>query len=118
MKPFEQTCIRIAAALEMLVAEEALALRARELETALQIQQRAAPLVDFLVAHKEHAAGARTLIEGLRARRQDSGEHLAGDITAIRDELCALEFSRRKLARIGPAYGSAHASPQHLSATG
>ena len=118
MKPFEQTCTRIAEALQTLVAEEAPAIRAGDYGAVADLQQRASPLVEYLARHAGHAGQAHAAIASLRAQRHETSERLAGEMARVRDELCALEFSRRRLARIGPAYARGTAPMGRLSAVG
>lgn len=118
MMPFEQTCTRIAEALEMLVAEEAVAVRSREFAAAAAIQERAAPLVEFLSVHAAHVSESRPVIERLRGRREESSRQLEQAIGRMRDDLCALEFSRRRLARMSPAYVQSRPTPPRLSVAG
>lgn len=115
---FEQTCTRIASALQVLIAEESLALRAGNLSAAEELQERAAPLVDFISAHAGHVREARAVIAALRAQRGESSGRLAADLTRLRDQLCALELSRRHLSRIGPAYTAAAGATRRLISVG
>ena len=64
-----QTCVRLVAALEDLVAREAATLEARDFPAVIELQQRAAPLVALLGARASDVTDP-----ALRARHGAAGE--------------------------------------------
>lgn len=116
-----QTCARLVAALEDLVAQEATALQARDFAAVVQIQDRAAPLVEHLAAHVDDIVEPRLRerIGRIRAQRHRSGEWLAEQIERTRQELLQTHASRRRVAQVAPAYGrGSSTAPTRLSAVG
>lgn len=108
METAAQTCARLVTALEDLVAQETSALQARDFAAAIEIQERAAPLVDHLVAHADDIVEPRLRerIGKIREHRHRSGEWLAEQIEHTRQELLQMHASRRRVAQVAPAYGS------------
>jgi hypothetical protein len=121
METAAQTCVRLVAALEDLAAREAATLDTCDFAAAIEIQERAAPLVDHLVAHGPAAAdrALRDRIAALLLRRAQTGEWLAAKIAAAREELRHTQVAQRRVARVAPVYGSASAPrAMQLSAVG
>jgi hypothetical protein len=115
-----QMCARLLAALEDLTAQEAATLEARDFVAAIEIQDRAAPLVHHLVTHGPQVAdaGLRTRILALIARRNQTGEWLAEQIARVRQELAATQTAQRRVAQIAPAYGQGARPTRQLQAVG
>jgi hypothetical protein len=116
-----QRCTRLAAALDDLAAQEAAALAAGDFDTVLALQDRAAPLVEFLAARAGEIARHAPLAAALaavQARRGRSAAHLAAAIARARGELAEAGAARRRVARIAPAYGRGPASASQLCAVG
>jgi hypothetical protein len=103
-----QTCARLVAALEELVAREAATLEARDFAAVVEIQQRAAPLVELLGAHAEDVTDSalRERIRVLIARRHQTGEWLSEQIEKTREALALANEGRRRVKQIAPVYGS------------
>lgn len=121
MESAAQTCARLVIALEDLAAQEALALQGRDFAAAIEIQERAAPLVQHLVAHADDVVDpqVRERIGKIRAQRHRSGEWLAEQIEQTRRDLAEMHASRRRVAQIAPAYGRGGAAAHaRLSAVG
>ncbi len=107
-----QTCARLLAALEDLVSQEAVLLRAADFSGVLATQERAAPLVERLAALATTAdAAVRTRVAAVIALRSRSLEWLAGEMERVRSELAGMEASERQVARVAPVYMS-HAGPR------
>jgi hypothetical protein len=102
-----QMCARLVAALEDLSAQELASLEARDFEAAIAVQDRAAPLLEHLVAHwpevPEPQLKARML--EIIQRRNRTGEWLAEQVTQARQQLEEMQVTQRRVARVAPAYG-------------
>ena len=103
-----QTCSRLLVALEDLAARELATLQAHDFVAAVEIQERAAPLVAHLAAHGPAVAdGAfRARVWDFLQRRTATGEWLATQIAQLREELAGTQASQIRVARIAPVYGS------------
>lgn len=117
-----QTCARLVAALEDLVAREAATLEARDFAGVIEIQKRAAPLVELLGAHADDVTdpALRERLRALLARRHQTGEWLAEQIEHAREALGQAHEGRRRLRQIAPVYGrgQAVAARRQLCAVG
>ncbi len=114
-----QRCSRIASALEDLSAQEAAALAASEYGTAVVLQERAEPLVEYLTSHAEDLAGDARLaaqVARIHALRGRSEALLSAEIERTRAELREAGAACCRLARVAPAYGSGAVAPSRLSA--
>ena len=113
--------MRIAGALEDLVAQEALALESRDYTEVSILQDRAAPLVEFLAQNAATHGGDAALrnriatVQQLRAR---SSAQLAIQIERARVELLESEHARRQVAKIAPAYARSVSNRAKLCAVG
>lgn len=117
-----QRCVRIAAALEDLIAEEAVALANRDFTTVLALQERTVPLVDFLVtagAVQVNAAGLRERLAVIHGQREQTSALLAEEMERTRAELHETQVNQRRAARMMPVYGQmASGSRRQLHAVG
>lgn len=115
-----QTCARIVTALEDLARQEAAALQTRDFPAAVLLQERAAPLVEHLVAHESDVTSSdlRSRIAAVYALRNQTGEWLATQIAQAREELRQMDASQRRIARVAPAYGGGSTRRSQLSAVG
>lgn len=121
MESAPQRFARVLGALEDLVAQEAVALQNRDFETVATVQDRVAPLVEFLMSQPEIGqadAVLRARIEALYARRQQSAAWLAEEMARARDELGQADATQRRVARIAPVYGTPASIPRQLRAVG
>ena len=122
MESAAQTCARLISALEDLAGQEAAALQARDFAAAIEIQDRAAPLVDHLARHARDISdpAQQARLRAVQAKRDRTGEWLAEQIERAREELAQTSAARRRVAQIAPVYGRspAAASFAHLSAVG
>ncbi len=101
-----ETWVRLIGALEDLAAQEALLLRGADFTAVLATQARAAPLVERLVALAGTAdAAARARLSAVQALRSRSLEWLGAELARGREELQAMQVSRRRIAQIAPVYG-------------
>lgn len=117
MKPetAAQRCARIIAALEDLIAQESAALHGRDFSAIDALQERTAPLVDFLAEHREVAQtddALRNRIASLHARRQRNAEWLEAELGRTRAELNQTQVARRRAAQIAPVYGRSATAPR------
>ena len=113
--------MRIAGALEDLAAQESVALGARDFSAAQAVQERAAPLVEFLAANAAALAGdsvLRTRIAAVQMLRARSAARLEAEVTCARVELGEARFAQRQVAKIAPAYGRGVSGRSRLSVVG
>lgn len=116
-----QRCLRIAGALGDLAGQEAVALAARDFPGVLGLQERAAPLVEFLSLHAAAHAGDRALrdrVAAVQSLRAHSSAQLAAEIERTRVLWQEAGVAQRQLAKIAPAYGRSAASRTQLCAVG
>jgi hypothetical protein len=99
---------RLLDALDDLVSQEAITVRARDYEAVGHLQRRSAAVVEGLAALGPAVADARAKarVASLLARRQHTIENIESQLATTRDELHAIEQSERRMARIAPAYGT------------
>jgi hypothetical protein len=108
-----QTCARLLAALEDLVAQEALLLRAADFAGVLATQERAAPLIERLTALATTAdAAVRVRVGAVLALRSRSLEWLGSEMARVREELQGMQAGRRRLAQCAPVYSRPRAAVQ------
>ncbi len=110
-----QTCARLVAALEELVAREAATLEVRDFAAVVHLQKRCAPLVEMLGAHQADVTdpALRERIRALIARRRQTGEWLGEQIEKTKQALQETNESRRRIAQIAPVYGGGSAPAPH-----
>jgi hypothetical protein len=112
---------RVLGALEDLASQEELLLHAEDYAEVAAVQVRMAPLVHFLVEEEAAAdAALRQRIASFVARRDRTQQRLATEVGKMREEMVQLEASRRRIARVAPAYGlrSAATTEPRLSTRG
>lgn len=109
-----QRCARIVGALEDLVSQEALALENGDIAAVLDLQDRTAPLVEFLttvpLSHAT-APGIRGRIAALQERRAQTEARLRVELDRARAELQETVLGQRRAAQIAPVYGTKSCSP-------
>jgi len=116
-----QTCARLVVALEDLVACEAASMQNRDFSSVLQIQERAAPVIDYLVINGSRYTdrALQKRIHALAERRRLTGELLSAQLAEVKENLQSTRASQHRVARIAPVYGSAPAPVSgQLSAVG
>ncbi|MBI2517604.1 MAG: hypothetical protein HYV95_11940 [Opitutae bacterium] len=103
-----QTAKRLITALEELVAQEAANLRNLDLVEAVQVTERAAPLVQKLgeLANEPGVAPLRPRVEALIIQRQQSTQMLDSHLARMQSELRRIDEARARLSKVAPAYGS------------
>lgn len=106
MSPRAQRAQRLLAALDELASQESVLVRSLDLIEALQIAERAAPLVEEVctLAAEPDVAALRPQVESLVARRQRSAALLEGQLQRVQEELRRVDEARRRLTRTAPAY--------------
>ncbi len=112
-------CTRILTALEELVMQEAVILKAGDLSAVVEIQSRIEPLVAFLATQGGSAldADVKSRVTALYKARTHSVAWLNAQMTRNRTELLAISSRQRVIAQVAPAYGAA-AAPATLSLVG
>ena len=107
-----QTCARLVAALEDMAASEAASVQNRDFSAVVDIQERAAPLIDYLTSNGPRYAdgGLQLRIQALAGHRRRTGESLSAQIAEAKENLQSTRASQFRVARIAPVYGSAPAS--------
>ncbi len=116
METAAQRCLRIVGALEDLVHQESASLAKRDWAGAELVQERAAPLVEFLASTTLDDAdrGAlRARITALQQRRAETSRSLGLQIAQAKAELQQALVSKRRVAQIAPAYGSGTTPARH-----
>ena len=103
-----QSCGRLLLALEELVSAEETAFGASDFTTVGVIQQRTAPIVDYLARHAPAVADRefRARWDRVVHRRAERLGWLSGQITNAREELKVMQVSQQRVARVAPAYTS------------
>lgn len=120
METAAQSCARLVTALEDLVAQETVALGNRDYAAASAIQDRAEPVVEWITAHASSMApGLRERLAAIVDRRAANGVLLEHELGQARDGLQQIGATRRRMAKIAPAYGGdTPTPPARLSAIG
>ena len=121
METAAQRCVRIVSALEDLVAQESVALANRDFAAILALQERTAPLVDFLVETGPaclEQRGLQARVAALHQQRTQNSDSLATEIEHSRAELQQTQVTQRRVARIAPAYSQPAAARRQLQAVG
>jgi len=116
-----QRWVRIVTALEDLVAQEGMALASRDFAAMLALQERTAPLVDFLAASAVddgREPGLRIRIAALHRQRTQNSDSLAAEIERTRADLHQMQVTRQRVARIAPVYGQAFPARGQWQAVG
>jgi hypothetical protein len=114
--PF-QTAQRLLSALEDFASQEAVLLRSLDLVEAVQISERAAPLVEKLcaLAVDPGVAVLRPRVEDLVARRRRNSVLLDAHLARLQGELRRIDEARVRLARVAPVYGGASPTESRLN---
>jgi hypothetical protein len=116
-----QRCTRIVTALEDLTGQEEAALANRDYGVLLSLQERTAPLVEFLItdgATQIRQPSLRGRVEAVHARRAQTGARLAVAMADNRRDFQQTQVTQRRVAQVGPAYGHAHAATSRWQAQG
>lgn len=116
-----QTATRLLAALEELAGEETLLIRTMEFVGAVELQERAAPLVEKLceLAANPEVLALRPRVNGLLDRYGQNHHFLDSQLARMQEELNRVTVARGRLRRIAPAYarnGEASASRLNTAA--
>ena len=116
-----QACARLVGALEEMADCEAATLRNGDFAAVAEIQERAAPLVEYLATHGPAVAdnALRARVWELLRRRAQTGEWLELQLAEARSALQTTQASQQRVARIAPVYGTAAIpAPRQLLAVG
>jgi hypothetical protein len=114
----ERRCTRIAAALATLAREESAAVRSGDFDRVTEIQDRAAPLIEFLLLQRDIAFGVRELLERCQAQREETSRWLDGEMARMRNQRNEWVSHQRRLARVGPAYSAGGTLSSRFSLAG
>jgi hypothetical protein len=108
---------RLLSALEDFASQEAVLLRSLDLVEAVQISERAAPLVEKLcaLAIDPGVVTLRPRVEDLVARRRRNAVLLDTHLARLQGELRRIDEARVRLARVAPVYGGAAPSESRLN---
>ena len=114
METPSQTAQRIITALEEFARQESVLLRSLDLVEAVQISERAAPLVQRLceLAGHPEVAGLRPRVEELVAFRRRQATLLDAHLARLQRELHRINDARVRLSRVAPAYGGPTAATE------
>lgn len=106
MATAHQTAQRLLAALEDLAGQEAVLLRSLDLVEAVQISERAAPLVEKLcaLATDPDLCDLRPRVEDLVSQRRRNAVLLDSHLARLQSELRRIDEARNRLARVAPVY--------------
>lgn len=101
-----KTARRLLASLEDLASQEAVLLRSLDLVEAVQISERAAPLVEKLcqLAADPDLAALRPRIEELVHQRRSNAVLLDSHLARLQTELRRIDEARSRLSRVAPVY--------------
>jgi hypothetical protein len=101
-----QTAVRLLSALEDMAAQESNLLRTLDFVDAVEIQERAAPLVQKLVelAHHPEVAALQSRVGALLTRRNQNRHFLDAHLAQLQSELRRIDEARVRLAGLAPAY--------------
>ncbi len=112
-----QRTFRLVGAIEDLVAQEALALRAGEFSLAGELAGRVAPLIADLAANPAAQSVLRAdrdlqgRIRAVQTMRRASGEWLDSEMERVGAGLHETSAAQGRVARIAPVYGGGPAVP-------
>jgi hypothetical protein len=103
-----QAALRLLSALEELVGQETLLIRTMDFVEAVDLQERAGPLVEKLcaLAAVPEVAALRPRVAGLMERRGQNHHFLDTQLARIQGELARVNEARGRLRRVAPAYGT------------
>jgi len=108
MKGALATAQRLLTALEDLASEETVLLRSLDLFEAVQLAERAAPLIErlcSLLAEEPEIRDLRPRVEALVAQRRRNSAMLDSHLVRLQSELRRVEEARKRLSRVAPVYG-------------
>jgi hypothetical protein len=114
-------CVRVIAALDDLVEQEAAALRNEDWTAVAGLQERIEPLVDFLTLEGMQGTNGSELrdrMAAVYARREGTSRLLARTIEQTKRDLEQTRVVRRRVAQIAPAYAGIAATRHRLQAVG
>jgi len=114
--PFE-TAQRLLAALEELVMQETLLIRTMDFVEAVEVRERAAPLVSRLCALAEDASvtALRPRVAGLLDRSSQNHHFLDTQLQRLQGELERVSSARGRLRKVAPAYRGGMAAESRLN---
>lgn len=112
-----QTAQRLLSALEDLASQESILLRSLDLVEAVQISERAAPLVEKLcaLAIDPSVAELRPRVEEIVSQRRRNAVLLDSHLERLQGELRRIDEARTRLSRVAPVYSSAAPTESRLN---
>ena len=101
-----QTAVRLLAALEDLALREQANLRNLDLVEAVEMIERAAPLVERLaeLAADPAVATLRPRVEAFLEQRRQSAALIDAHLARLQSEMRRVDEARQRLARVAPVY--------------
>ena len=115
-----KTAQRLIAALDELVTQESVVIRTMDFSAAVELRERAAPIVEKLcaLAADPLVAGLRPRLDGLLERGTQNSQFLDAQLARMQDELNRVGEAHGRLRRVAPAYktGRAAAGESRLNA--
>jgi hypothetical protein len=120
METPRQQCARLIVALQDIADQEGASVRSGDMAMVRSLQERAAPLVEWLVQNGPAIADAeiRRQIAAILALREKSARLLATAAAQARAEVESLNGRQRTIARIAPVYGKPAPVRRQLTAIG
>lgn len=120
METTAQRCTRILGAMEDLLAQEAASLAVGDMDAVIALQQRIEPLVQDLGRRGPAVddAALRDRVAAWLGRRREISNQISVRVEELRRQISELDASRRRVARVGPAYAQAATSSQRLRLVG
>jgi hypothetical protein len=120
METTAQRCTRLLGAMEDLLAQEAASLAAGDMDAVIALQQRIEPLVQDLGRRGPAVADdcLRDRVAAWLGRRREVSNLLTARVEELRQQISQLDASRRRVARVGPAYTQVGVSAQRLRLVG
>ena len=101
-----KTAQRLIAALDELVTQESVVIRTMDFSAAVELRERAAPIVEKLcaLAADPLVAGLRPRLDGLLERGTQNSQFLDAQLARMQDELNRVGEAHGRLRRVAPAY--------------
>lgn len=106
METPHQCALRLLTALEDLAGQESVLLRSLDLVEAVQISERAAPLVERLcaLAGDPAVAALKPRVEEVVGQRRRNAVLLDSHLARLQSELRRIDEARTRLSRVAPVY--------------
>jgi len=112
-----ETAQRLLTALEELVMQETLLIRTMDFVEAVEVRERAAPLVVKLctLAEDSHVAALQPRVNGLLDRCSQNHHFLDTQLQRLQVELDRVNAARKRLRKVAPAYRAGTSGESRLN---